>query len=66
MAGTKEDYSARLAAVEQSITHFDTTVTHQEDLILSLMEKASHIARQLEKFDRDYVNIWTMKNNLVV
>ena len=36
---------------------FDKSVSGEEDNILNLMEKASHIAKQLDKYDRDYVNI---------
>ena len=39
------------------VFQFDKSVSNEEDNILSYMEKASHIAKQLDKYDRDYVNI---------
>ena len=43
--------------LDNKIQSFDKNVSNEEDTILGLMEKASHIAKQLEKYDRDYVNI---------
>eukprot|EP00116_Pleurobrachia_bachei_P002492 sb/3462754/ len=43
-----------IAVFEEKVVEADKRVSNEEDSILSLMEKTSHIAKQLDRFDRDY------------